>query len=101
MSVHTATAHALASIATTDLARVTGGAAQQTFQQFTDAERERVMPAYKNVVATSAGIKGGPQLALGLWKDATDKEKIAAAGALRALVLSNPRLPSAAPASPF
>lgn len=102
MSVHTATTLAFATIAATDLARVGGGAGQQqTFQQFTNAERDRVMSAYRNVVATSAGIKGGPQLATGLWKDASDKEKIAAANALRQLVLSNPRLPSAAPASPF
>lgn len=103
MSAHTATSLAFASIAVTDLARVAGGAAQpqQTFQQFTDAERARIMPAYRNVVATGAGIKGGPQLAEGLWKNATAKEQIAAANALRELVLSNPRLPTAAPATPF
>ena len=100
MSAHSETTLALASIATTDLARVAGGAGQ-SFKQFTDAERARIMPAYKNVVCTGAGVKGGEQLALGLWKDASDKEKILSAGALKGLCLSNDRLPSQAPATPF
>jgi hypothetical protein len=100
MSAHLETTLALASIAAADLVHVAGGAGQ-TFQDFTNSERDRVMPAYRNVVCTGAGVKGGEKLADGLWNNATDAEKIAAANALRGLCLGNTRLPSQAPATPF
>jgi hypothetical protein len=100
MSAHTDTTLAFASIAVADLSRVSGGAGQ-TFQDFANSERDRIAPAYRNVVCTGASVKGGEQLAQGLWNDATDGEKIAAAGALRGLCMASPRLPSQAPAKPF
>ena len=89
------------SISITDLAEVSGGQ-NQTFDAFADSERARVAPAYKQIVCTGAGVKGGPDLAKGVYgASAPDADKVRAAEMLKSYCMGGSQLPAAAPKQPF
>ena len=99
-----------ASISADALVTVSGGAgapaaAPQKFDEFVEAERQRIAPMYKGVVCTTTGVKGGPALANNLYgKDgagAPVSEQIRGANFLNKFCSEGERLPTAAPPSPF
>lgn len=88
-------------ISTTDLDTTTGGAGQ-TFQQYTDAQRQKVADPYRQVVCTTAAVKGGPDLAKGMYgANATDADRIRGAEMVNKYCLGGAQLPAQAPKSPF
>jgi hypothetical protein len=90
------------SLSTTDLARVSGGEGGNSFDAFADKERARVADPYKQIVCAGAGVKGGPDLAKGVYgAGASDADKIRAAETLKGYCLGGAQLPAAAPKSPF
>ena len=93
------------SISITDLSLVSGGqaaAAPNTFDAFVEGERAAVADPYKKIVCKGAGVKGGPDLAKGVYAaGATDADKIRGAKMLDAYCQGGAQLPSAAPKSPF
>jgi len=91
------------SVSTTDLARVSGGeGGASNFDAYADRERARVADPYKQIVCAGAGVKGGPDLAKGVYgAGASDADKIRAAETLRGYCLGGAHLPSAAPKTPF
>ena len=90
------------SLTLTDLARVSGGEGNSSFDAFADKERARVAEPYKQIVCTGAGVKGGPDLAKGVYgAGATDADKIRAAETLKSYCLGGAQLPAAAPKQPF
>ncbi len=92
---------AFVSISTTDLATATGGAGQ-TFNDYTNAQRQKVADPYRQVVCTTAGIKGGPDLAKGMYgANATDADKIRGAELVNKFCQGGAQLPAQAPKSPF
>lgn len=83
-----------------DLSSATGGA--QTFQDYTADQRAKVADPYRQVVCTTAGIKGGPDLATGMYgQGAADADKIRAAEVINKYCLGGASLPAQAPKSPF
>ena len=85
----------------TDLSNVTGGAGQ-SFQDFTSEQRAKIADPYRQVVCTTAGIKGGPDLASGMYgAGASDSDKIRAADVLNKYCQGGAQLPAQAPKSPF
>jgi hypothetical protein len=93
---------AITTIATIDLATVTGGQAASSFQDYTDTQRSKVADAYKQVVCTTAGIKGAPDLAKGVYgAGASDADKIRGAEMLNRYCQGGAQLPAQAPKSPF
>ena len=79
---------------------VGGGSA---WDSFVKSQRTAVAPAYRNVVCTTAGIKGGPELATQVYgaDRTTGGDKIRAAETIRGVCMGGSRLPDAAPPSPF
>jgi hypothetical protein len=91
-----------ASISTTDLVHVSGGADASAFDAFADKERARIADPYKQIVCTGAGVKGGPDLAKGVYgAGASDTDKIRAAEMLKGYCQGGAQLPAAAPKTPF
>ena len=89
------------SISITDLTLVSGGQSP-TFDEFANGERARVAAPYKQIVCAGAGVKGGPDLAKGVYgASAPDADKIRAAKMLDAYCAGGAQLPSAAPKTPF
>lgn len=90
-------------IANEDLARVSGGAQPSTWDAYVRSQRQAVAPAYKNVVCTAAGVKGGKQFATEVYgADRTNSgDMIRAAQTLKEVCMGGARLPDAAPQSPF
>jgi len=87
-------------ITSLDLTSVTGGA--QSFQDYTADKRAQVADPYRQVVCTTAGIKGGPDLASGMYgQGASDADKIRAAEVLNKYCMGGASLPAQAPRSPF
>ena len=88
-------------IAIADLATVSGGQ-NATFNDYTDTQRAKVADAYKQVVCTTAGIKGAPDLAKGVYgAGASDTDKIRGAEMLKSYCNGGVALPAQAPKSPF
>ena len=91
----------LPTISSTELAAVAGGAGQ-SFDDYTSAQRAAVAAPYRQVVCTAAGVKGGPDLAKGMYgAGASDADKIRAADVLNKYCQGGQTLPAQAPASPF
>ena len=86
-----------------ELGTITGGAAKGSWDAYVASQRAAVAAPYKQVVCTTAGIKGGPELATQVYgKDrTTGADMIRAAETVRSVCLGGSQLPSAAPASPF
>jgi len=93
----------MTSINPSDLARVSGGASQKTWNAYVQGQRAAIAPAYKQVVCSGAGVTGGPQMATQVYgaDRTTDADKIRAAETLKGICLGGSRLPEAAPQSPF
>jgi hypothetical protein len=90
------------SISTTDLSLVSGGQNAGTFDAFVESERAAVADPYKKIVCKGAGVKGGPDLAKGVYgANVGDTDKIRGAKMLDAYCQGGAQLPSAAPKSPF
>ena len=90
----------LPTISISDLASVSGG--EGAFDAFADKERARVSDQYKQIVCTGAGVKGGQELAKGVYgPNASDTDKIRAAEVLKSYCLGGAQLPAAAPKTPF
>jgi hypothetical protein len=85
-----------------DLGRIHGGA-QTAWDKYVAGQRTAVAPAYKSVVCTAAGVKGGPEFATQVYGAArtTTGDKIRAAETIRGVCMGGARLPEAAPQSPF
>ena len=91
----------LSTISTTDLALVSGGN-ENAFETFANSERARIAEPYKQIVCAGAGIKGGPDLAKGIYgANVPDAEKVRAAKMLQTYCQGGAQLPAAAPKSPF
>lgn len=88
-------------ISLTDLATVTGGG--NAWDSYVKSQRGSVAAPYKQVVCTTAGIKGGPQFANQVYgKDrTTGADMIRAAETLKGVCMGGSRLPEQAPESPF
>jgi hypothetical protein len=84
-----------------DLARVTGGAS--SWDAYVKSQRSAVAAPYKQVVCTTAGIKGGPEFATQVYgaDRTTQADKIRAAQTISGVCTGGLRLPEAAPPSPF
>jgi hypothetical protein len=90
----------LLTISNLDLANVAGG--EGTFGDYTANQRQKIADPYRQVVCTTAGIKGGPDLATGMYgAGASDGDKIRAAEVLNKYCLGGAQLPAQAPKSPF
>ncbi len=88
-------------LSTIDLVYVTGGAGA-SFQDYTSEQRAKIADPYRQVVCTTAGIKGAPDLASGMYgQGASDADKIRAAEVLNKYCLGGASLPAQAPKSPF
>ncbi len=88
-------------LSSTDLSSIIGGAGQ-SFQDFTSDQRAKIADPYRQVVCTTAGIKGGPELAAGMYgAGASDGDKIRAAEVLNKYCQGGAQLPAQAPKSPF
>lgn len=89
------------SLSSTELVTVAGGEGG-TFDAFADRERARVSDQYKSIVCAGAGVKGGQELAKGVYgPNASDTDKIRAAEVLKGYCMGGAQLPSAAPKTPF
>jgi hypothetical protein len=92
----------LVTISSIDLVTVAGGQAAPSFSDFTNNQRAKIAEPYRQVVCTAAGIKGGPDLASGVYgAGASDTDKIRAAETLNKYCLGGASLPAQAPKSPF
>ncbi len=89
-------------ITTSELETISGGA-KSAWDSYVASQRTAIAPAYKSVVCTTAGIKGGPQLATQVYgaDRTTGADMIRAAETVRGVCQGGAQLPSAAPASPF
>ncbi|HTL32916.1 MAG TPA: hypothetical protein VL326_07320 [Kofleriaceae bacterium] len=88
------------SLSSSDLSSVSGG--EGAFDAFADKERARVADQYKQIVCTGAGVKGGQDLAKGVYgANASDTDKIRGAELLKSYCLGGSQLPAAAPKTPF
>ena len=93
---------AIATLSLTDLATVSGGQSAPSFDQYTASQRAKVADPYRQVVCTTAGIKGAPDLAKGVYAgNATDADRIRASEMLQKYCQGGAHLPAQAPASPF
>lgn len=91
----------LQTLSLSDLSSVTGGAGQ-SFQDFTNDQRSKIADPYRQVVCTTAGIKGAPDLASGMYgAGASDADKIRAAEVINRYCQGGAQLPTQAPKSPF
>ncbi|HUS29866.1 MAG TPA: hypothetical protein VMZ53_15280 [Kofleriaceae bacterium] len=87
-------------LSSSDLNTVSGG--EGGFDAFADRERARIAEPYKQIVCAGAGVKGGQELAKGVYgPNATDTDKIRAAEVLKSYCLGGAQLPAAAPKTPF
>jgi hypothetical protein len=94
----------LASISSIDLSSVSGGQAAPggSFADYTNSQRAKTADAYKQVVCTTAGIKGAPDLAGGVYgPGASDTDKIRASEMLNKYCQGGATLPAQAPKSAF
>ena len=91
----------LPAISTVELAHVVGGGS--SWDAFVKSERAAVATPYKQVVCTSAGIKGGPELATQVYgADRTNGgDMVRAAETIRGVCMGGSQLPAQAPKSPF
>ena len=89
------------SLSSTDLATVSGGEGASSFESFADKERASIAPAYRQIVCTTAGIKGGPSSRGRVWPGRVGRHKIRAAEILKSYCIGGSTLPAAAPKSPF
>lgn len=88
-------------ISTLDLVIVTGGAGA-SFSEYTAEQRSKIADPYRQVVCTTAGIKGAPDLATGMYgQGASDADKIRAAEVINKYCQGGAQLPAQAPKSPF
>jgi hypothetical protein len=91
----------LISIDTAALATISGGQGA-SFSDYTNGQRNKVADAYRTVVCTTAGIKGAPDLAKGVYgAGASDSDKIRASEMLNKYCQGGAQLPAQAPKSPF
>ncbi|MBV8757449.1 MAG: hypothetical protein JO257_09250 [Deltaproteobacteria bacterium] len=82
------------------LSAVAGGAG--TFSDYTNEQRAKVADPYRQVVCTTAGVKGAPDLATGMYgQGASDADKIRAAEVVKSYCMGGAQLPAQAPKSPF
>lgn len=91
-------------ISIADLATVSGGATKRatSWDKYTAQQRASVMPAYKTIVCTGAGVKGAPDLAKGVYAaGATDADRIRGAEMLKSFCMGGAQLPAQAPKTPF
>lgn len=88
-------------ISSTDLARVAGGGS--SWDSYVKGKRSAVAPAYRQVVCTTAGVKGGREFATQVYgaERTTNADMIRGAETIKGVCMGGERLPSAAPASPF
>jgi len=93
----------MSNLSSLDLSRVTGGqAASPSFADYTNGQRAKTADAYRQVVCTTAGIKGAPDLASGMYgAGASDSDKIRASEVIKAYCQGGASLPAQAPKSPF
>jgi hypothetical protein len=84
-----------------DLGRVIGGGS--SWDAYVKSQRSAVAAPYKQVVCTTAGIKGGPEFATQVYgaDRTTQADKIRAAQTISGVCMGGVRLPEAAPQSPF
>ena len=86
----------------TDLATVSGGEGASSFESFADKERASIAPAYRQIVCTGAGVKGGQELAKGVYgQGASVNDQVRAAEVLKSYCMGGSQLPAAAPKTPF
>ena len=94
----------IAYLSNEQLSNVSGGAAKAptSWDKYTAQQRASVMPAYKTIVCTGAGVKGAPDLAKGVYgAGATDADRIRGAEMLKGFCMGGSQLPAAAPKTPF
>jgi len=86
---------------TDGLDAVCGGGA--SWDAYVKSQRQGLAPAYKNIVCTAAGVKGGREFATQVYgKDrTTGADMIRAAETLKSVCLGGAHLPEQAPPSPF
>ncbi len=94
------------SISSFALETVTGGqaapAAPGSFADYASGQRSKIADQYRSVVCTTAGIKGAPDLASGVYgAGASDTDKIRASEMLNKYCQGGATLPAQAPKSPF
>ncbi len=84
-----------------DLERVTGGGS--AWDAYVRGQRKSVAGAYKNVVCTAAGVKGGREFATQVYgaDRTTGADMVRAAETLKSVCMGGARLPEQAPATPF
>jgi hypothetical protein len=89
------------SISSTDLERVAGGGG--SWDAYVRSQRASVAGAYKNVVCTATGVKGGPEFATQVYgkERTTNSDMIRAAQTLKSVCLGGDQLPEQAPKTPF
>jgi hypothetical protein len=90
-------------IASSDLTGVSGGAQPSAWDAYVKGQRKAVAGAYRNVVCTAAGVKGGPEFATQVYgkERTTGADMIRAAETLKGVCMGGARLPEQAPQSPF
>jgi hypothetical protein len=96
--------NSLVTISLSALTTVCGGktSSKGSFDAYVDQQRELVRPAYKFIVAKTAGVKGGSELAKTVYgTHASDDDKIRGAKMIENYVESGTRLPVEAPGLPF
>ena len=89
------------SIDSNQLARVVGGGG--AWDAYVKSQRSAVAPSFRQVVCTTAGVKGGPTMATEAYgaERTTQADRIRAAETIRGVCLGGARLPEAAPPHPF
>lgn len=96
--------HDFIAITADELARATGGATRtSSWDAYVRSQRTAIAAPYKQVVCTTAGVKGGSELATQVYgKDSTTSaDMIRAAETIKGVCMGGSQLPAAAPASPF
>jgi len=90
-------------ISSLDLVAVSGGeGGASSFAEYTNGQRAKIADPYRQVVCTTAGIKGAPDLAAGVYgAGASDTDKIRASEMLNKYCQGGASLPTQAPKSPF
>lgn len=83
------------------LANVTGGGA--AWDSYVKTQRKAVATPYKQVVCTTAGVRGGPEMATQVYgaDRTTGSDMIRASETIKGICMGGTSLPEAAPASPF
>jgi hypothetical protein len=83
------------------LASVTGGGA--AWDAYVKTQRKAIARPYRQVVCTTAGIRGGPEMATQVYgaDRTTGGDMIRASETLEGICTGGDRLPAQAPQSPF